>query len=188
MVAEITARKRAEIELALVNERLLLAMESGKSVGWEWDVKRDRATWFGDRHAMLGSSYPEVGALADFTGTVHPDDQELVFKATEEAMRRREPFAAEFRIRQSDGSVRWVASKGTFHYSPDGEPDRMLGMAADITELKQAEEHCAARNSSSGKRSAWRASEAGSGTRRQTPSYGRRSCIESRAATTVCLR
>ena len=140
MVAEITTRKRADIQLALANERLLLAMESGKSVGWEWDVKRDRATWFGDRQAMLGVSYPEVGALADFTRLVHPEDRELVFRATNDAMSRREPFASEFRICQPDGSIRWVASKGTFHYSPDGEPDRMLGMAADITERKQAEE------------------------------------------------
>jgi PAS domain S-box-containing protein len=140
MIAEITTRKRAEIELALVNERLLLAMESGKSVGWEWNVKRDRATWFGGREIVLGPSYPEVGTLADFIRSVHPDDRERVFRATNEAMTRREPFAAEFRICQPDGSIRWVASKGTFHYSPGGEPNRMLGMAADITDLKQAEE------------------------------------------------
>ena len=39
-----------------------------------------------------------------------------------------------------DGTVRWVAAKGQFYYSPGGEPERMLGMAVDITERKDAEE------------------------------------------------
>ena len=48
--------------------------------------------------------------------------------------------AAEFRIVRSNGTVRWVAAKGQFYYSPDGDPQRMLGIAVDITERKNAEE------------------------------------------------
>ena len=39
-----------------------------------------------------------------------------------------------------NGTVRWVAAKGQFYYSPGGDPERMLGMAVDITERKDAEE------------------------------------------------
>ena len=42
-----------------------------------------------------------------------------------------------------NGTVRWVAAKGQFHYSPGGEPERMLGMTVDITERKNAEESLA---------------------------------------------
>ncbi|MGH9221933.1 MAG: PAS domain-containing sensor histidine kinase, partial [Vicinamibacterales bacterium] len=40
----------------------------------------------------------------------------------------------------SNGTVRWLAAKGQFYYSPDGDPERMLGVAVDITERKDAEE------------------------------------------------
>jgi PAS domain-containing protein len=36
--------------------------------------------------------------------------------------------------------VRWVAARGSFYYEANGDPVRMLGMAADITERKQTEE------------------------------------------------
>src|SRR6266851_19050 len=45
---DITERKRAEKELALANDRLRLAMESAKALGWDWDVKSGRDRWFGD--------------------------------------------------------------------------------------------------------------------------------------------
>ena len=54
IVADITARKLAETELALAHDRLRLAMESGKSVAWDWDVKSGRDSWFGDLRTVFG--------------------------------------------------------------------------------------------------------------------------------------
>jgi len=39
-----------------------------------------------------------------------------------------------------DGTVRWVTEGGQFYYSANGDAVRMLGMAVDITERKQAEQ------------------------------------------------
>ena len=55
-------------------------------------------------------------------------------------MQSHQPYAAEFRVLRPDGSARWVAAKGKFYYSREGDPERMLGMAVDITERKQADE------------------------------------------------
>ena len=55
-------------------------------------------------------------------------------------MEARSPYAAEFRVLWSTGTVRWVAARGQFYYSPGGDPERMLGMAVDITERKDIEE------------------------------------------------
>jgi PAS domain S-box-containing protein len=141
MVADITERKVAERKLALANDRLRLAMESGKSVGWEWDLRSGRDTWFGDLQTMFGmSSDTFVGRSEDFYRYVHPEDRHLVAVAVAEARESRKPYATEFRIVWPDGTLRWVAAKGKFHYSPDGEAERMLGMAIDITERRQAEE------------------------------------------------
>jgi PAS domain S-box-containing protein len=145
MVADITARKLAETELALANDRLRLAMESGKSVAWDWDIKSGRDSWFGDLRTVFGiPSDSYIGHVEDFRQRVHPEDQDKVWNASNDAMKGHKPYTVEFRILWPDGTVRWVEATGKFYYSPDGEAVRMLGMDVDITERKLAEEALAA--------------------------------------------
>lgn len=125
----------------LADSRLRLAMESGNTVGWEWDIKSGRDTWFGDLKSMFGiPSETYVGRVEDFHRRIHPQDQERVAKAVKDSMKRHQPYEAEFRVIRLDESVRWVAAKGTFYYATNGDPERMLGIALDITERKLAEE------------------------------------------------
>ena len=138
---DVTEFRRAEAERNVASARLRLAMESGKSVGWEWDLKTNRDTWFGDLSTIFGiSSNIYIGHVEDFRRAVHPEDRGVVWKAVKEAMESRSPYAAEFRVLWPNGTVRWVSAKGQFYYSPGGVPERMLGMAVDITERKAVEE------------------------------------------------
>jgi PAS domain S-box-containing protein len=140
-VEEITERKFVEQELIRSNERFRLAVEASKSVGWEWDLKTGRDSWFGDLQTMFGiPSDTFVGRAEDFYSYVHPDDREMVAKAVADARQTRQPYAAEFRGVRRDGMLRWVFATGKFYYGTNGDAEQMLGMATDITERKQAEE------------------------------------------------
>src|SRR5215831_4650416 len=131
----------SEIDFARAIEWLHLALEAGKSVGWDWDVKSGRDSWFGDLETMFGiPSKTYVGHVEDFRRRVYPDDRAIVWKAVQDAMQSHIPYSAEFRILRPDGVIRWVAAKGRFYYSGDGEPERMVGVAVDITERKAVEE------------------------------------------------
>ena len=57
-----------------------------------------------------------------------------------DARQSRKPYTAEFRVVRLDGTVRWVAATGQFYYLANGDPERMLGMAVDITERRRSEE------------------------------------------------
>ena len=134
-------RKDASVELALSNERLRLAVEAGKCVGWDWDAETGYNRWFGDLQTMFGiQSDTYTGRLDDFYRRVHPEDRALTGKAVADARRSRGPYTGEFRVLRLDGTVRWVNSRGQFYYGANGEAVRMLGMAVDITERKQAEQ------------------------------------------------
>jgi PAS domain S-box-containing protein len=134
-------QRLSELDLARVNEWLQLALEAGKSVGWDWDVKSGRDSWFGDLETMFGiPSKTYVGHVEDFRRRIYPDDRTVVWKAVQDAMQNHKAYIAEFRTVRPDGAVRWVAAKGKFYYSPEGEAERMVGVAVDITERKAVEE------------------------------------------------
>jgi len=138
---DMTESRRAEAERNVANDRLRLAMEAGKSVGWEWDLKTNRINRFGDLSTGFGmSSDPSIGDIDDFRRWMHPEDRDRVWKALKDAMEGRSPCATEFRIVWPNGTVRWMTAKGQFYYSAGGDAERMLGMAVDITERKDAEE------------------------------------------------
>jgi PAS domain S-box-containing protein len=141
IVKDITEGQLAREELATANERLHLAMDAGKTVGWDWDVKSGTDSWFGDLQTIFGiPSKTYFGHVEDFRRRVHPDDRALVWQAVKHAMDGKTPYVAEFRIIRDDGVVRWVAAQGKFYYLSNGEAERMMGIAVDITDRKIAEE------------------------------------------------
>jgi PAS domain S-box-containing protein len=134
-------RKRVESELAISNDRLRLTVEVGGSVGWDLDLKRGRDRRFGDLQTIFGiTSDTYSGDVEDFRRQVHPADQGIVWSAFADARQSQRPFTTEFRVVRTDGTVRWITARGKFYYTDHGDAVRMLGMAVDITERKQAEE------------------------------------------------
>ena len=134
------ALREVSARLSLANDRLRMAMESGKSVGWDRDVKTGRNVVFGDLQGLFGLSLQTyIGSVEEFRRHVHHEDRARAVKAIDDAMESRMPYEAEFRVVLPDGVLRWLSAKGKFYYSPSGEPERMVGMAVDITERKLME-------------------------------------------------
>jgi PAS domain S-box-containing protein len=134
-------RRRIEAELALTHDSLRLAVEAGRSVGWDTDFRSGRNRWFGDLQTIFGMpDEAHDGRTGDFRTYIHPDDRSTFDSVIEDARQHRKQYAAEFRVIRTNGDIRWIAAKGRFYHTADGEPERMLGMATDITERKMAEE------------------------------------------------
>jgi PAS domain S-box-containing protein len=134
-------RRQTEAQLIRYSDQLRLAMESGKSVGWEWNLTSGRDSWFGDLRTMFGiSSDTFTRKVGDFFHYVHPEDRKRVSDAVAEARQERKPYVAEYRILWPDGTIRWIVARGKFEYARNGVPTRMVGIAVDITDLKRAEQ------------------------------------------------
>ena len=141
MVEDITERKRAEQELSQSNERLHLTMEAGGVGGWEWEIKSGKNTWFGQKHAQLGTNPEEHPASVEgFWERVYPEDRGRLRSVVEKAMQSHQEFNVEFRVIWPDGKVHWLQSQARFFYGADGAPERMLGTSVDITERKRSDE------------------------------------------------
>jgi PAS domain S-box-containing protein len=140
-VMEYFTKRELFSDVSMAHDRLRMAMAFSKSVGWEWDLATGRDLWFGDLQTMFGiPSDTFTGPPEDFYRYLHPDDRERVSEAVANARVNHKPYEADFRVVRPDGTVRWVVARGAFDYAKNGNPERMLGMAVDVTQQKQAEE------------------------------------------------
>ena len=88
------------------------------------------------------------GFIAD-TDTANPDwlaayipeeEQPRVAAGIAQAIRDKEPYALEHRVRLVDGTVGWAHSKAVPLFGPDGEITEWFGAASDVTARHAAEE------------------------------------------------
>ncbi len=70
----------------------------------------------------------------------HPADQDEAGRLFAEANEKRIPFNAVYRLRQKDGSYRWVIDKGRPRFSANGEYEGIIGTVVDVHDQKVAEE------------------------------------------------
>ena len=140
-VHEYLANRKFTSDVGVANDRLRLAMGSGKSMGWDWDLKSGQNVWFGDLESTFGiKSEIYLPHDQELFQRVHPDDRERVSRAFTDAIQNQKPYATEFRVVQPDGSIRWLTDRGKFYYAGNSVPLRGLGIRVDVTDRKQAEE------------------------------------------------
>lgn len=141
LAAVIKERERAE-DVARQNEdRLAMALEAAQMGTWEWQLSEDRGRWSDGTKRMFGLSATDLETNEEgFYEMLHPDDRAFIQQEVNRAVTEGSAYEAEFRVPQPDGSIRWVRGKGKVLLDDAGKPARMIGLNADITQWKQAEE------------------------------------------------
>ena len=143
IVVETTERIVAERRLResealarLQGERVNLALDAGAIIGtWVWDLSNDRFT-VDEAFARNFGLDPALGrgglSLAQVVETVHPDDQEGLAVAINEAIERGGAFARQYRVRRLDGDYYWLEANGRVDRADDGTPLRFPGVLIDV--------------------------------------------------------
>lgn len=144
---DITERKRQETILRESEERFRMAARAGKMFAYEWNAATDVIVRSGESASILGvdESTPLTGEQA--VDRVHPDDRERLLAALA-ALGPQKPFlSVSYRILRPDATMIWVHRTSVAHFDETGSILRIVGMVADISERKRAEEALAnARN------------------------------------------
>ena len=135
--ADFIQRLQAQEALRESEERLRLAVTSGRTGMFDWDLRTGTCAWSEECYRILGYSVGEIEpSQPAWMARIHPDDREAAETAETRANLEHEEFRSEYRIIRRDGGVRWVVAQGRFFYDND-KPVRMIGLKRDITEARQ---------------------------------------------------
>ena len=135
-----TEIKQAEEALKANEQRLNLALDAAQLGIWELDLVNDKA-YRNLRHDQIfgyESLQPEWGQEIFLTHVV-PEDREIVKKSFEKAFATGD-FHMECRIVWPDKSIHWISAQGRVFRNDKGDPARMMGTVADVSERMRDQE------------------------------------------------
>ena len=142
-------RKQVAIEAYLQNQRVLreseqrlsMATQAGKMYAYEWDVASDSVVRSGGVESVLGPLEQFPGdTRKEWLARVHPEDRERLDASVSERTPESPDSRVAYRLLHPDGSTIWLERTAHAFFDEHSKMTRMVGMVADITERKLAEE------------------------------------------------
>jgi len=106
---------------------------------YSWDAATDVIELSGESAEILGIGNRTTQGT-DIMAMVHPDDKDRLWAAIAKPTVENPNLNIIYRIIRPDGAVRWLDQNSLAYFDEDGKRNRIVGMIADITERKQAEE------------------------------------------------
>jgi PAS domain S-box-containing protein len=137
---DVTAQELLTQELRREQTYLAEAQSLAHIGSWACNLATREIFHSSDENARLYGFDPTHGLLPFdlFYGTILPDDERKIRATLENAVNAGEDYDVEFRIRRTDGEIRYL--RGIGHHNPSQEVGEYFGITMDITERKRAEE------------------------------------------------
>jgi len=102
---------------------------------FDWNLDSDRIHFSPQWLALIGCDDHELGGQPDdWFQRVHPDDSAELLREIESArLGESTTFACRYRLRQKDGTFRWMDCRGTVVRDRAGRAIRLTGSQSDVT-------------------------------------------------------
>ena len=137
------AEERANATSVLNDREALLQMAlRANGMGlWVWDLEQGTVHRSDEMFRMLGREPGSFGQEpVEWLKYVHPDDRQGLIDSFAQVRANAVDYHRQYRVVWPDESVHWVESQGKCQRNDAGKPLRIVGVMADITHRKVAEE------------------------------------------------
>lgn len=140
LLAENIQRRRVEKELRASQNSLMLGEQISHTGSWRWELEQDLMFMSEEYARILGlPEQQKMISMAEFLTFVHEDDYARISAIVTQSVREGLSMRAEFRIKRTDGSTRYILGIG----DPVGvgsEVNEYYGIITDITSQRAAED------------------------------------------------
>ena len=103
---------------------------------WDLDMRSHKLSWDAQMYRLYGLTEPQTtSAYQLWEQSLHPDDRAMAVEALEKTLKGGDPFDCQYRVVWPDRSVHDIRARGAIQFGHDGQPERILGVNYDVTEL-----------------------------------------------------
>ncbi len=131
--------RKSELRLLESEKRFRLMADTTPALVWMCDAE-GKVTYLNERRIHFTGRDPATGLGDVWTAFIHPEDVQSVLTANGLALKRREGFSKEYRLRRRDGVYRWMLDIAAPRIHSDGSFAGFIGSAVDISDQKLAQE------------------------------------------------
>jgi PAS domain S-box-containing protein len=121
-------------------EQLDVAISAAQLGLWALDLRTNMLTTSEVCRRDYGWLSPEPFTLEALLGLIHPEDRPRRDRMVAEAFATGRDLQIDYRVIRPDGETVWMHVRGRAEYDPDGTPIGAIGVSADVTARKLAEE------------------------------------------------
>ncbi|MEY2420932.1 MAG: hypothetical protein QOI95_999 [Acidimicrobiaceae bacterium] len=132
------AAQAVNLESAVEEMRLRLALDAGRMGTWRWHLSSAEVDWDDRLEEIFGFEPGGFdGTYESYVARLHPDEREEIQARVRTAVAEASGYDIEHRIVWPDGTVRWIQGRGGVTTDAAGTVTGTIGCVADITERKQ---------------------------------------------------
>jgi PAS domain S-box-containing protein len=132
-------RRKAEAVMREAEGRFRVMADSTPSLVWMCDP-HGKITYLNERRMAFTGPDLKAGYGDSWAAYVHPDDVKGILDRLSQALKDRQPFSMEYRLRRSDGVHRRMFDVASPRVNGDGSFAGFIGSAIDITDQKLAQQ------------------------------------------------
>ena len=136
---DITESKYKEMDIIKSRDYCIDILDQIPSMVWKTDTNF-KYNYFNKVWYDFTGYTAEKAAGSYWTNAIHPEDLDKCKNARTHAMKTREIYQFEYRLRRYDGEYRWCLAIGAPYNDLDGNYAGYIGSIYDISELKNVED------------------------------------------------
>lgn len=120
--------------------RLRLALEGSETGTWDWNLETGQIWWDDYMLPLYGIRASQwQGRPEDWLALIHPEDRSFVSQRIAEVIKERCDLIIAYRVSDSNGVIRHMASRGRVFEDDQGRAVRITGVSMDVSQAKQNE-------------------------------------------------